>query len=157
MPDLNHGALALNSDAFSAQSAIPREYAADGDDVSPPLNWGPVPDGAKELVLIVHDPDAPLVHGFDHWVATGIDPSTTELPRGAANGFRAGRNSLGETGWTGMAPPPGHGPHHYFFHLFAIDTTLEDLNEPTRLEVLEAIEGHVIEQARIVGTYANED
>ena len=156
VPELNHGDLAIRSSAFDAHSPIPAEHAADGENVSPPVSWSGVPAGAKELVLIVHDPDAPLVDGFDHWVATGIDPTSAGLGRGATDGFRAGKNSLGELGWTGMAPPPGHGVHHYFFHLFAIDVELGGPSEPTRAEVLRAIEGHVVEQARIVGTYVNE-
>lgn len=156
MPDLNLGDLAIASGAFDAHGAVPAEYAADGENVSPPVSWTDVPADAKELVLIVHDPDAPLVHGFDHWVITGIDPASGGLERGAKGGFRAGKNTLGKTGWTGMAPPPGHGVHHYFFHLYAVDRQLGGLTEPTRVEVLRAIEGHVIEQARLVGTYVNE-
>ena len=156
MPELNHGDLAIRSSAFDAHSPIPAEHAADGENVSPALAWSAVPDGAAELVLVCHDPDAPLVDGFVHWVATGIDPRSSGLERGATGGFRAGKNSLGETGWTGMAPPPGHGVHHYFFHLYAIDRTLDGLDAPTRREVLDAIDGHIVEQARIVGTYVNE-
>ena len=153
MPELNHGDLSIASDAFAPGAPIPAEHAADGDDASPPLSWRAVPEGARELVIVCHDPDAPLVDGFVHWVATGIDPKSAGLGRGATEGFRPGRNTLGEPGWTGMAPPPGHGPHHYFFHLYAIDTTLDGLDSPTRREVLDAIDGHIVEQARLVGTY----
>ena len=153
MPDLNHGDLAIASDAFDAHGPIPDAHAADGEDVSPALSWRAVPAGARELVLVCHDPDAPLVDGFVHLVATGIDPASSGLARGQTDGFRAGTNSLDGTGWTGMAPPPGHGVHHYFFHLYAIDRTLEGLDAPTRREVLDAIDGHIVEQARLVGTY----
>lgn len=153
MPDLNHGNLTISSSAFDALAPIPERFGSDGDNISPPLGWSSVPANARSLVLIVHDPDAPLVDGFDHWTALDIDPSTDGLEAGAESGFRSGLNSLGETGWTGPAPPPGHGVHHYFFHLFAIDVLLDDLESPTRKQVLKRIDGHIIEQARLVGTY----
>ena len=153
MSDLNHGDLSISSSDFDAHSPIPERFAADGENLSPALSWDHVPEGTVELVLLVHDPDAPLVDGFVHWVATGIDPSSRGLEAGATSGFRAGTNTLGERGWTGMAPPPDHGVHHYFFHLYAVDTALDELAQPTRREVLDAIEGHIVEQARIVGTY----
>ena len=153
MPELNNGELSIMSPDFDAHSPIPARHAADGDNVSPALSWIDVPKGTEELVLIVHDPDAPLTDGFDHWVAYGIDPETNGLEAGASEGFRSGRNSMGEEGWTGMAPPEGHGVHHYFFHLYAIDKPLDDRGSPTRREMLDAIDGHIVEQARVVGTY----
>ena len=155
VPELNHGELAVHSPDFDAHSPIPARFAADGENLCPALVWSDVPKGVEELVLIVHDPDAPLVDGFVHLVAVGIDPETNGLAAGADDGFRAGLNSLGESGWTGMAPPPEHGVHHYFFHLFAVDRRLDELESPTRREVLDAIDGHVVEQARLVGTYRN--
>jgi Raf kinase inhibitor-like YbhB/YbcL family protein len=100
----------------------------------------------------VHDPDAPLVDGFTHWVAYGIAADATGLPEGG-DGARSGANTLGNEGYMGPAPPEGHGPHHYYFWAYALD---EDLDLPPgldRLGLIERIEDHVIEQARLVGTY----
>ena len=153
MPDLNHGDLSITSPAFDHGEAIPARFSNGGEDVSPALRWSGVPDGTVELVLVVHDPDAPLVDGFTHWVATGIDPSGGGLDEGAGDGLTQGQNTMGDDGYMGPAPPEGHGPHHYFFHLFAVDTALDDPRPSTREEVLERIDGHIIEQARLVGTF----
>lgn len=155
--DLNHGDLTISAPAFAFGEAIPAAYSNDQGDTSPELQWTGVPEGTAELVLVVHDPDAPLVDGFTHWVATGIDPATDGLAEGATGGFKPHRNTSGDTGYMGPAPPPGHGPHHYFFHLFAVDSVVDSTvgadGPVTRRDVLAAIEGHVIEQARTVGTF----
>lgn len=150
--DLNHGDLAITSPAFGPGEAIPERFSNAGGDTSPELKWSSVPDGTAELVLVVHDPDAPLVDGFTHWVATGIDPTSTGLAEGTSEGFTPGENTAGQPTYMGPAPPPGHGTHHYFFHLFAVDTTVKG-SGPDRDAVLAAIDGHIIEQARLVGTY----
>lgn len=155
--DLNHGDLAITSPAFGPGEAIPDRFSNEAGDTSPELRWTSVPEGTVELVLVVHDPDAPLVDGFTHWVATGIDPSSSGLPEGASDGFRPGLNTVEDDSYMGPAPPPGHGDHHYFFHLFAIDTALEGSSPLTREQVLGQIDGHIIEQARLVGTFRIED
>ncbi len=151
--DLNHGDLRISAPAFEFDAPIPERFSNAAGDTSPELQWSNVPDGTVELVLVVHDPDAPLADGFTHWVATGIDPSSSGLPEGAQEGFTAGVNTAGSGGYMGPAPPPGHGNHHYFFHLYALDAPLDASGAGTRDEVLERIEGHIIEQARTVGTY----
>ncbi len=151
--DLNHGDLSVTLPAIGDHGEIPERFTNAGGDTSPELQWSSVPDGTVELVVIVHDPDAPLVDGFTHWVATGIDPSSSGLPEGAEQGFTSGKNSADAEGYMGPAPPPGHGDHHYFFHLYAVDTAVDGAQPMTRAEVLEAIDGHIIEQARAVGIY----
>lgn len=149
---LNLGDLTLTSTAFEPEGSIPSRHAGDGDNASPPLAWSAVPQGARQLALVCHDPDAPLVHGFTHWVAYGISPSSTGIPEGEEVGVQ-GVNEAGEQGWTGPLPPPGHGIHHYVFWLYALDTALDDGPGLDRAQLLDRIDGHVIEQARIVGTY----
>ncbi len=149
---LNVADLRITSPAFKGHGAIPERHTGDGEDVSPPLEWTGAPKGTKAFAVVVHDPDAPLVDGFTHWVAYGIPGDSAGLPEGADD-ITSGSNSFGNTGYNGPAPPPGHGPHHYYFWVYALD---DDLNlEPglDRRALLERIEDHVIEQARVIGTY----
>ncbi len=146
--------LEISSPAFDNHGAIPDRHATSGDNVSPPLEWTGVPEGTKAFAVVCHDPDAPLVDGWTHWVAYGIDGDATGLPEGA-EGLTEGPHTGGGSGYSGPAPPPGHGTHHYYFWVYALS---EDPGlEPglSRRELLEAIEDSVIEQARIVGTYRN--
>jgi Raf kinase inhibitor-like YbhB/YbcL family protein len=152
---LNVADLRIKSPAFEGHKRIPDTYTANGENVAPPLDWSGAPDGTAAFAIVVHDPDAPLVDGFTHWVAYGISPDTTSLPEGG-EGPTQGLNSMGEEGYTGPAPPPGHGTHHYYFWVYALD---EDLSLPPSLDrraLLEQIEDHVIEQARVIGTYSND-
>jgi Raf kinase inhibitor-like YbhB/YbcL family protein len=150
---LNIKDLRIWSPAFGEGEPIPAKYSADGEDVSPPLRWSGLPEGTRQLALICHDPDAPLPHGFTHWVLAGIPPSVTGLDEGDDGGAVQGTTDFGGQGYGGPAPPDGHGTHRYFFWLYALDTEIDAKPGITRLELLDAIEGHVIEQARLVGTY----
>ncbi|MDQ3931762.1 MAG: YbhB/YbcL family Raf kinase inhibitor-like protein [Actinomycetota bacterium] len=150
---MNLGDLSIRSSAFGHDDPIPTKYASDGDDVSPPLEWTGVPEGTRQFALIIHDPDAPVTYGCTHWMLYGIPPSTTSLEEGGGSEFTAGENYLGNQGYDGPAPPSGHGTHHYFFHLYALDVELDAEPGLTRLELLDRIDGHIIEQARVVGTY----
>ena len=148
--------LKLRSPAFEGHKSIPDRHTSNGDNVAPALEWSGAPDGTKAFAIVIHDPDAPLVDGFTHWVAYGIPGDATGGPEGG-EGVVNGTNSLGEESYTGPAPPPGHGPHHYYFWVYALD---EDLDLPAGLDrraLHERIEDHVIEQARVIGTYANQD
>lgn len=153
--ELNVQDLKITTSAFSHHDGIPARHTSDGDDVAPALDWGGVPDGTQSFAVVVHDPDAPLVDGFTHWVAYGIDGTASGLPEGGG-GATHGTNSFGEQGYNGPAPPPGHGTHHYYFWVYALreDPDLEP--GLSRSELLERIEDLVIEQARLVGTYKNE-
>ena len=149
---LNVQDLRIRSSAFDPHRSIPARHTGDGEDVAPPLEWSGVPDGTRSFAVVMHDPDAPLVDGFTHWVAYGIPGDATGLPEGGGD-VTQGTNSFGVQGYGGPAPPAGHGPHHYYFWVYALD---EDLGlEPglDRRALLDRIEDHVIEQARVIGTY----
>jgi Raf kinase inhibitor-like YbhB/YbcL family protein len=153
---LNVADLRLRSPAFRHHERMPQRHAGDGEDVAPELEWSGVPEGTQAFAVVVHDPDAPLVHGFTHWVAYGISGHATGLPEGGGEAVE-GVNSFGKTGYNGPAPPPGHGTHHYYFWVYALDENLEFPPGLDRLALIEQIEDHVIEQARLVGTYKNDD
>lgn len=146
--------LKITSSAFEEMGKIPRRYGGDGENQSPPLEWGGAPPGTKQLALICHDPDAPLAHGFTHWVVYGIPPSTESLPEGESpTAFVGGLNDAGALGYTGPYPPAGHGAHHYNFSLYALDVQGGFKSGLTGSQLLDAMKGHVLEQARLVGTY----
>ncbi len=152
---LNVANLKLRSSAFDGHKQIPPRHTGDGEDISPPLEWSGVPDGTAAFAVVMHDPDAPLVDGFTHWVTYGIPGDASELPEGTA-GPVTGLNSFGNTGYNGPAPPPGHGVHHYYFWVYALDEALDLPASLDRRALHSQIEDHVIEQARLIGTYANE-
>jgi len=144
-------AFSLKSPAFRSGQAIPRKYTGDGEDVSPPLTWSDVPAGAKSLVLIVEDPDAPS-GTFRHW---GLyDLSGTHLPEGVSGGATV-TNDFGERGYRGPAPPQGHGLHHYHFRLLALN--VDRLAVPAHAKVADlrkAAKGHILGEAELIGTYS---
>ena len=152
--------LTLSSPAFSASSAIPPQYTCDGDDLSPPLEWTSVPTGTQSLALIIDDPDAPDPKApkmtWVHWVLYNIAPDQTRLAEGVAErdlppGTRVGINDSKEAAYGGPCPPRGR--HRYFHKLYALDTVLPDLGTPTKAKLEEAMRGHIIEQAELIGTY----
>lgn len=144
--------LTISSSAFADHTPIPSRHSGDGEDISPPLEWSGVPDGTRSFAVVMHDPDAPLVDGFTHWVAYNIEGDVTGLPEGGA-GATVGTNSFGTQRYNGPAPPPGHGPHHYYFWVYALDADLNLEAGLDRHRLLALIADHVIEQARIIGTY----
>jgi Raf kinase inhibitor-like YbhB/YbcL family protein len=148
---LNIKDLTVTADGFGPGERIPDRHAADHGGVPPEIRITGVPDGTAELALIMHDPDAPLPHGFTHWVVYGIDPADPRVD-GAGARRREGPNSLGERAYTGPQPPAGHGTHHYYFWVYALGTPVA--GEPTREEFLSAHGDDVIEQNRLVGTYS---
>jgi len=148
------GTLSIRSSAFTHGGRIPIRHTADGEGVSPPLAWAGVPQGTQELALVCHDPDAPLTHGFTHWVLYGIPSGTAELAESGGETFTEGVNEMGSPGWVPPSPPPGHGDHFYYFHLFALDTRLGLEAGMSRATLLARIDDHVIEQARVVGLYS---
>ena len=153
-------AMTLTSSAFQANGSIPAVYTCEGGDRSPPLAWSGVPAGAKSLALVVDDPDAPDPKApkmtWVHWVLYDIPPSATGLPEGASSGAlpagtRQGRNDWKRTGYGGPCPPTGR--HRYFHKLYALDTALGDLREPTKAQLEKAMQGHILERVELVGTY----
>jgi Raf kinase inhibitor-like YbhB/YbcL family protein len=150
--ELNVANLKISSPAFESHRGIPERHTGDGEDVSPALEWTGAPEGTRAFAIVVHDPDAPLVDGFTHWVAYGIPGDATGVPEGAKD-VTEGINSMGNSGYMGPAPPPGHGPHHYYFWVYALDSDLDLEPGLDRRALLKKIEDHVIEQARVIGTY----
>jgi Raf kinase inhibitor-like YbhB/YbcL family protein len=146
----------LESEAFTHEGRIPTKYTCEGDDVSPPLEWRDVPKTARSLALIVDDPDAPdpaaPKRTWVHWVVYDIPAHVKHsgvgsLPEGARNG----KNDWKRTGYGGPCPPIGR--HRYFFKLYALDTMLPDLVEPTKAELEHAMRGHVVAETTLLGTY----
>ena len=150
---LNIADLKISSSAFEPHDRIPDRHTSAGEDVSPELSWSGVPEGTRQLALVCPDPDAPLPHGFTHWVVYGIAADASGIPEGGGGSFVEGGNDFGNQGWNGPAPPEGHGVHHYYFWLYALDVEIDAEPGLGRAELLERIADHVIEQARVVGTW----
>ena len=150
-------AFAIRSDAFDADQPIPTRFTCDGDDVSPALSWSDVPDGTQSLALIMDDPDAPR-GVFTHWVLFNLPAGARSLPEGVANTERPesggiqGRTDFGDIGYGGPCPPPG-GPHRYRFTLYALDGLIDLGAGASKQRVLDAVEGHVLAEAQLVGSY----
>ncbi len=147
----------ITSPAFADNAAIPAKYTCEGDDISPPLVWSGVPAGAKSLVLIVDDPDAPDPKApqrtWVHWVLYDVPPTAAGLAEGGAlpAGAKSGLNDWKRTGYGGPCPPIGR--HRYFFKLYALDATLAAPDAPTKAQVEAAMQGHVLAGAQLIGTY----
>jgi Raf kinase inhibitor-like YbhB/YbcL family protein len=153
--------ITIKSTAFNHNEPIPQKHTGDGADVSPALSWSDVPEGAKELALIMDDPDAPTPQPWVHWVIYKLPPTLTELPEAIAEtktlavpeGALHGKNSWGTIGYRGPAPPRGHGVHHYHFKLYALDTELDLQPELTKEQLLRKMEGHILAEGELIGTY----
>jgi Raf kinase inhibitor-like YbhB/YbcL family protein len=150
----------MESPAFGATGEIPTEYTCEGEDESPELRFIDVPAAAKSLALIVDDPDAPdpekPERTWVHWVLYNVPADAGSLARGVEptklpDGARQGLNDWNRTGWGGPCPPIGR--HRYFHRLYALDTVLSDLGKATKHDLLKAMEGHVVAQAELMGTY----
>jgi len=149
-------ALTLTSSAFSHNGSIPEQYTCDGEDEVPPLAWAGAPGGTKSFAIIVDDPDAPDPKApkmtYVHWVVYDIPPSVTRLDEdGVPEGARLGVNDWKKPEYGGPCPPVGR--HRYFFKVYALDAALGDLGLPTKANVEEAMRGHILAQAELVGTY----
>jgi len=140
----------VTSSAFQNNQPIPSRYTCDGEDLSPPLDFHQVPADAKSLVVIVDDPDAPM-GTFDHWIAWNL-PATTAFLAEGADIPKEGRNDFRETGYRGPCPPPGPA-HRYFFKVYALDTMLDIAEGSTKQQLEEAMEGHILAHAELVGTF----
>ena len=156
--------IVVTSSAFKPGDRIPQRHASpeEGKNVSPPISWTGVPPAAKELALIVDDPDAPSAQPWVHWLlyrvpaatsslAEGIPAESKELrtPAGAAQGV----NSWKKVGWGGPLPPVGHGVHHYHFKLYALDAPLALQPGASKDDLLRAMTGHVLAEGELIGTY----
>jgi len=155
--------LTLVSSAFTANGDIPSRFTCDGESTSPPLAWSGVPQGTKSLVLIIHDPDAsdPKAPKRDwvHWILYNLPPETAALAENADKaglpaGASRGLNDAKAASYDGPCPPVGR--HRYVHELYALDTRL-DLAKPNRAELEAAMQGHVLAQAELIGTYQKAD
>ena len=150
-------ALNIKSVAFSDGELMDAKYTCKGDDLSPSISWDAVPEGTKSFALICDDPDAPFMT-WVRWVIYDIPANVTELSEGVpkeevlSNGAKQGRNDFRKIGYGGPCPPPG-GPHRYFFKLYALDTVLNLEPGMIKKSLLKAIEGHVLEEAQIIGKF----
>lgn len=148
----------LTTLSFQNEGVIPAKYTADGQDVSPALQWSDAPAQTKSFVLIMDDPDAPA-GTWVHWVVYDIPASVKELPEGVpaqdtlSNGAKQGLTSFKAIGWGGPSPPPGKA-HRYFFKLYALDTMLKLPPGKTKQEVEKAMQGHVLAEAIFMGKYS---
>lgn len=146
----------LTSPAFGNNGEIPTKYTADGQDVSPPLEWTGVPPRAESLALIVADPDAPDPEApkttWVHWVIVDMPATRHDLHEnvGKLASGRVGLNDWHRAAWGGPNPPIGR--HHYVFKLYALDRML-GLDRPTKAELERAMAGHILAEATLVGTY----
>lgn len=152
--------ISIQSEVFEDGGSVPSRYTCDGDDISPPLHWGVPPEGTRSLALIVDDPDAPDPRApkmtWVHWVLYNMPPGTRTLPAGIRpsqlpEGTLEGLNDWKRTGYGGPCPPIGR--HRYFFKLYALDTVVPDMGTPTTADLERAMQGHIIQQTELMGTY----
>ncbi|TFI59492.1 YbhB/YbcL family Raf kinase inhibitor-like protein [Sphingomonas parva] len=154
----------LSSPAFADGARLPPRFTADGEGVSPPLIWGPVPEGTQSLALIVEDPDAPAPQPLVHAVVWGIPADEARLAEGAivadgagdTDGRDVGRNSYFLEGWLPPDPPTGHGEHAYAFQLFALGIVPDLGRNPGRAALVRAMAGNVLAAGLLTGTYGRE-
>lgn len=150
----------VTSTRFENGGEMPIDYTADGQNISPPLRIDDIPQGTRELALIVEDPDAPRQQPFVHWVAYKIPP-TNKLPEGLRParvlkepaGMMQGQNDKNKIGYFGPSPPRGHGQHHYHFRVYALDQPVEPEPAMDEQSLIASMQGHILDQAEIVGVY----
>lgn len=149
----------LTSTAFTQGEPIPVKYSCDGEDISPPLAWGNPPEGTQSLALIMDDPDAP-VGTWDHWLLFNIPADMRDLEENLPitgknqdpGSIFVGNNSWSRADYGGPCPPGG--THRYFFKLYALDTTISLLPGVAKQELLSAMEGHILAETELMGTYS---
>ena len=148
-------ALRLNTSAFAEGGEVPKLHTCDGADLSPALEWSGEPSGTQSFVLIVDDPDAP--NGtWNHWLLYDIPASVRVLPQGYRPGRVgvSGANDFGKPGYGGPCPPKGHGPHRYYFKLYAVDVPKLGLKDGAkRADLDRALKGHILAEAQYMGRY----
>jgi Raf kinase inhibitor-like YbhB/YbcL family protein len=148
----------LTSSAFQSGAKIPTQFTCEGDEISPELSWRDVPSETESLVLTLRDPDAPKAGGFTHWVLYNIPPTVRHIepnvprqPVVAGLGLQ-GKNDAGKIGYVGPCPPSG--THRYFVRLFALNAELRLRPGASHEEVRQAMGGHILDRAELMGTYA---
>jgi Raf kinase inhibitor-like YbhB/YbcL family protein len=154
--DASLAPLHVASASFKDGDTIPQKLTCDGLNISPDLQWPSPPSGTKSFVIVMDDPDAPL--GFTHWIAYNIPADTRDVAEGASAANRRfdhaaeGINSFGNIGYGGPCPPSGS-PHHYVFHVYALDVNPALPPGQTRDQLAAAVRGHVLAEGRITGLY----
>ena len=150
----------LTSPAFAAGGAIPLKYTADGEGISPPLEWTGVPDGIATVLLLIEDADSPTPEPMVHAIVFNLPGAGNGLDEGAlpseghqARGVSMGRNSLLKTQYLPPDPPPGHGIHRYAFQIFALATRPAFSTPPGRSEVRDALREYAVAKGVLLGTY----
>jgi Raf kinase inhibitor-like YbhB/YbcL family protein len=153
------------SSAFLEGGPIPVRYTISGEDISPPLTWGNLPSGTREVVLVLEDYDVPMPRPMVHAIVHGLGPEIEGLAEGAlpsrnAAGLdpapRLGKNGMGQERYDGPAALPGHGVHHYVFQVFALSRALEFESAPGKKELVEAMKDFVLGVGRLTGTFERE-
>ena len=158
--EVNEFTISLTSDAFTDGEAIPRLHSCQGEDVSPPLRWSGVPDGAKSLALILDDPDA-SEGTWVHWVLFSLPPDITGLPEGVPNiavipeGATNGTNDYDTLGYGGPCLWGERDPHRFLFQLYALDNDPGLQSSATKADLFKAIDGHILAAGRLTGSYKN--
>ena len=144
-------ALRVSSPAFADGADIPTKYTCDGQNIAPPLELTGIPSESKSIAVICEDPDAPS-GSFTHWILYDVPASAHTIPERAPIG-KAGVNDFGKTGFGGPCPPKKDSAHHYHFHVYALDTA--SLGPPglSKQNALEAMDGHVLDEAELTGMY----
>jgi Raf kinase inhibitor-like YbhB/YbcL family protein len=149
--------LQITSSAFKNNAPIPSQFTCDGQDVSPPIAWQNIPPACKSLCLICDDPDAPG-KTWVHWVCYDIPTAVTGIAQGCpkadtiSGGGKQGKTDFGSIGYGGPCPPSGS--HRYFFKLYALDVMLNLPAGKTSQQIEQAMAGHIIAQAKLIGIYA---
>jgi Raf kinase inhibitor-like YbhB/YbcL family protein len=157
-----NASIEVSSEAFGYNEPIPAQYTADGEGLSPPLEWRCVPMNAEAVVVLVEDADSPTPRPLVHAIVWDLPGSDAALPEGVLPSTRdsgdpasehLGRNSALSATWMPPDPPPGHGTHRYVFQVFALDIVPRFESRPGRAELLDRIKGHVIAKGMLIGTY----
>ena len=142
----------ISSPAFKTGERIPDKFTCRGENISPMLVFSGVPANAKGIAMVMDDPDAPM-GTFVHWVVWNIPGTVKEVAEGVRNIGVDGVGTSGRPGYHGPCPPPGHGPHRYFFKAYALDALLELKPGSDKTALEEAMEGHVLAKAELMGLY----
>lgn len=151
----------LRSPAYRPGGVIPDRYTCNGANLSPRFTWSGVPAGTKSLALVLHDPDAPGDGGFTHWIVYDLDPAIQQIDESAPQNAQStefgtqGKNDAGRLGYKGPCPPSGK--HRYVARLYALDLELDLPPGATRQELEFAMQGHILAQAALTGTYGKSD
>src|SRR3989338_5645830 len=144
--------MTITSPSFQENSFIPKKFTFQGENINPELRFGAVPEEAKSMAIIMHDPDAPMPGGFTHWVIWNIASLATAIEeKSAPPGASEGKNGAGKTGYIGPCPPSG--THRYFFKLYALDLVLSEDGIETRADLEQAMQNHILAEDQLRGLF----